>query len=112
MKGLELYSLQRRCLYPFFHTNVDILSETLQSEILKLSQWCQASKLSINLKKSNFVVLRPRQKKQIIDISVKINNQLIKCVTETVILDENLLGMTQILTVFRRISKSIGIIYK
>ena len=38
--------------------------EILISEMLKLTQWCRANKLSINFKKSNFMVFRPRQRRQ------------------------------------------------
>ena len=51
----------------FSHKDFNLLSETLNSELIKLTQWCQAKKLSINLKKSNFMVFRPRQRRQTLD---------------------------------------------
>ena len=44
----------------FSHKDFNLLSETLNSEMCKLTQWCRANKLSINFKKSNFMVFRPR----------------------------------------------------
>jgi len=62
------------------------------------------------------VVSRPRQKRQTLDLSIRIDNNNIECVKETVflgvILDEHLSWKPHILSVSRKISKSIGIIYK
>ena len=41
----------------FSHKDFNLLSETLNSEMCKLTQWCRANKLSINFKKLNFMVL-------------------------------------------------------
>ena len=100
----------------FSHKDFKLLSETLNSELIKLTQWCQANKLSINLKKSSFMVYRPRQRRQILDLSIEIDKNNIECVKETVflgvILDEHLSWKPHILNVSRKISKSIGIIYE
>ena len=40
----------------FSHKDFDLLPGILNSEMLKLTQWCRANKLSINFKKSNFMV--------------------------------------------------------
>ena len=94
----------------------NLLSETLNSEMCKLTQWCRANKLSINFKKPNFMVFRPRQRRQTLDLSIQIDNNKIDCVKETVflgvILDEHLSWKPHILSVSRKISKSIGIICK
>ena len=78
----------------FSRKDFNLLSDTLNSEICKLTQWCRANKLSINFKKSNFMVFRPRQRRQTLDISIQIDNNNIDCVKETVflgvILDEHL----------------------
>ena len=100
----------------FSHKNFNLLSETLNSVMCKLTQWCRAIKLSINFKKSNFMVFRPRQRRQTLDLSIQIDNNKIDCVKEIaflgVILDEHLSWKPHILSVSRNISKSIGIIFK
>ena len=62
------------------------------------------------------MVFRPRQRRQTLDLSLQIDNNNIDCVKETVflgvILDEHLSWKPHILSVSRKISKSIGIIYK
>ena len=100
----------------FSHKDFNLLPGILNSEMLKLTHWCRANKLSINFKKSNFMVFRPPQRRQTLDISMQIDNNAIKRVKETVflgvILDEHLSCKPHILSVSRKISKSIGIIYK
>ena len=110
-RGLILFADDTNIFFP-----TTILIYFLNSEMLKLTQWCRANKLSINFKKSNFMVFRPRQRRQTLDISSQINNNVIERVKQTVfwgvILDEHLSWKPHILTVSRKISKSIGIIYK
>ena len=78
----------------YSHKDFNLLSGILNSEMLKLTQWCRANKLSINFKKSNFMVLRPLQRRQTLYISIQIDNNAIERVKETVflgvILDEHL----------------------
>ena len=62
------------------------------------------------------MVFRPRQRRQTLELSIQIDNNNMDCVKETVflgvILDEHLSWKPHILSVSRKISKSIGIIYK
>ena len=59
------------------------------------------------------MVLRPRQRRQTLDISIQMDNNVIERVKETVflgvILHEHLSWKAHILSVSRKISKSIGI---
>ena len=100
----------------FSHKDFNLLPGILNSEMLKLTQWCRENKLSINFKKSNFMVFRPPQRRKTLDISIEIDNNAIEHVKETVflgvILHEHLSWKPHILSVSRKISKSIGIIYK
>ena len=52
----------------FSHNNLPLLMNIINSEMNKLSEWFRANKLSINAKKSNYMVFRPRPKRQIIDL--------------------------------------------
>ena len=62
------------------------------------------------------MVFKPRQKRQNLDIKLEISNCAIERVRDTiflgVILDENLTWKHHIANVARKISKSIGVIYK
>ena len=82
----------------------------------KLSDWGRANKLSINSEKSNFMIFQPRKKRQKYDLASSIDGSPIEQVKETVFLgvvfDENLTWKPHILNISRKISKSIGILYK
>ena len=88
----------------------------LNTELDKLSSWFQANRLSINVKKSNFVIFKSAQNRQNLDFSFFIDNNKIDRVEEVVflgvILDQNLNWKSHIHNVARKISKSLGIIYK
>ena len=86
----------------------------LNLEMDKLSIWFKTNKLSLNLKKTKFMVFKPRQKRSICNIQISIGNQNIVEVKETnflgVILDENLNWKSEISHVASKVAKSIGII--
>lgn len=100
----------------FSHKDINYICEKLNLEMTKLTQWCRVNKLSINFKKSNFVIFRPRQKRQTFDVSIKVDENYIERVKETVFLgvvvDEHLSWKPHVLNVSRKMSKSIGVIYK
>ena len=87
----------------------------MNSEMKNLSEWFIANKLSLNIKKSNYIIFTPRQKRQTLDLLLEINNHRLERVKETsflgVILDESLTWKSHISYVASKISKSIGIIY-
>ena len=82
----------------------------LNLEMDKLSIWFQANKLSLNLKKTKFMVFKPRQKRSICNIQISIDNQNIVEVKETnflgVILDENFNWKAEISHVAYKVAKS------
>jgi hypothetical protein len=88
----------------------------INSELCKLSEWFQSNKLSINTTKSNYIIFKPRQKRQKFDLKLEINNNEINKVKEVcflgVMLDENLSWKAHISHVAHKISKSFGIIYR
>ena len=79
----------------------------------KLSTWFKANKLSLNLKKTKFMVFKPRQKRSICNIQISVDNQNIVKVKEAnflgVILDENLNWKSEISHAANKVAKSIGI---
>ena len=86
----------------------------LHSEMNKLSIWFKANKLSLNLKKTKFMVFKPRQKRSICNFQISIlDNQNIVKVKKTnflgVILDENQTWKSEISHVANKVAKSIGI---
>ena len=80
----------------------------------KLSIWFKANKLSLNLKKTKFMVFKPRQKRSICNFQISIlDNQNIVKVKKTnflgVILDENQNWKSEISHVANKVAKSNGI---
>ena len=49
------------------------LTHTINSEMLELSDWFKANKLSLNVKKSNYVIFKPRQKREEFDKMIRVN---------------------------------------
>ena len=83
----------------------------------KVRDWPIANQLSINFKKTNYVIFKPRQKRlKLTNFSLKIENNLIKCKSCIkflgFIIDEHLSWKEHIATVAAKISKSTGIISK
>ena len=98
------------------HNDPVYLNDTLNRELNNLSTWFTANRLSLNLSKTNFMVFKPRQKKQLFEFYVCINEQPIPRACETMFLgvfvDDNLSSKSQISLLASKLSKSIGIIHK
>ena len=98
------------------HKDAYCLANILNTELYKLSNWFRVNKLSLNLKKTKFMVFKPSQKRVSYDIQLLINDYKLDQVKETVflgvILDENLNWKSEISHVANKVSKSIGIIRK
>ena len=52
-------------------TNLKSLEKTVNSELLKVSDWLNANKLTLNAKKSNHVIVRPYQRKLNYSVNIK-----------------------------------------
>ena len=91
------------------HNDLSFMMNTINSELLKLSEWFKANKLSINIQKSSYMIFKTRQKRYIPEFSIEINNTKIKRVNEVVflgvVLDENLSWKPHISHTSRKISK-------
>jgi hypothetical protein len=89
------------------------LVNVINNEMKNLSEWFLANRLTINIKKSNYIIFTPQQSRKMLDLSVEINNHKLVRVKETtflgIILDEHLSWKTHIAS---KVSKSIAIIYK
>ena len=76
------------------HNDPGYLNDALNSELNNLSIWFAANRLSLNLSKTSFMVFKPRQKEQLFEFHVSIDEQPIPHVSETVFLgvfvDDNL----------------------
>jgi hypothetical protein len=89
----------------YSHKDKSHLMNKINREIDKLNEWFKANKLSINIKKSNYIVFKPRQKRDSIDFPIWLNNHKIDQVKEVVflgvILDEHISWKPHISHVFK-----------
>ena len=94
----------------------DYLINQWNIELNKLSVWFRVNKLSLNLKKTKFIVFKPNQKRRSYIFQILINKQQIDQVKETVflgvIINENVTWKSEISHVANKVSKSIGMIQK
>ena len=98
----------------FSHHDLSNLTNIVNIELLKLSDWFKADKLSLNIKKSNYIIFRPRQKRQITSLPLYINDHELHRTDHVVflgvILDEHLSWSLHISHIASKISRSVGII--
>ena len=68
----------------FSHKDPEQLINTLNIELEKLSVWFKSNKLSLNLTKTKFIVFNPRQRKCPHSFQLRVNDECIEQVRETV----------------------------
>ena len=100
--------------------NLKFLETTVNAELSNVYDWLIANKLSLNIKKSNFVIFRPRQKKLNYEVNLKVidyqTNTYISLERKNyvkylgVLIDETLSWKYHIIHLASKISKTIGVI--
>ena len=100
----------------YSHKDQNYLVEAINSEIHKLNEWFKCNKLSLNAKKSSFMVFQPRQKSETLDLSTSLTSTRINRVREVVslgvVLDEHVTWKPHISHIANKVSKATGILYK
>ena len=100
----------------FSHSNPNSLENVLNNELQNIDVWLRCNKLSINIKKTNYVIFRPSQKKFNHSFCLSIGGwSLIQSnVTKFlgVYIDEHLTWKYHINFVCKQIAKSIGILFR
>ena len=96
--------------------NLKELETLMNQELSSLLEWLNANKLSLNIKKTHFIIFSPPKTKPSYKVHLKINNIDIQCVQQTkflgVIIDSKLSWKDHIKYIKSKICKSIGIISK
>ena len=96
--------------------NSDDLIKLMNTEITKVIEWLRINKLSLNLKKTHFMVFRKSRRKIELKEDVIIDNVKIDYVTQTkflgVILDQHLTFESHVQYTKGKIARGIGILYK
>ncbi len=96
--------------------NLKQLEKVVNKEMNKIFQWLCSNRLALNISKTNFVIFHPYNKPLKEVITLKINKKAIAeepCVKYLgVLIDSTLSWKSQISTITKKISRSIGIMYK
>ena len=96
--------------------NLNTLTNNVNTELIKIGEWLKCNKLSINIKKTHYIIFSSKNKIIDDDQQVKINSEPIERVYYTkflgVFLDSNLNWKKHIEYILKKISKSIGILCK
>jgi hypothetical protein len=94
--------------------NIDNLVQVMNSELVKVSDWLNTNKLSLNIDKSKYMIFSKRN--YTLPLHVKINNVVIERIYETkflgVIVDDSLNWKKHIIYVKGKLAKGIGILLK
>ena len=98
----------------FSHFGSTTLMNLVNSEMLKLSDWFKANKLSLNIQKSNNIIFKPRQRADEFTLSIEMDGFKMNQVKEVnflgVFLVETLSWKPHNSQVASKVSKSVGII--
>ena len=94
----------------------DQLIRTMNEELVHIVKWLQVNKLSVNLKKTHFMIFRKRKVKIHLKESIIINNVKISQIEKTkflgVMIDNNLTFINHVLYTKGKMAKAIGILYR
>jgi hypothetical protein len=102
----------------FKHKNLNVLYDIINNELSKISKWFKLNKLSLNIKKTNYIVFQSGNIQPLKDpeLNVFIDNIKIERVDKTkflgVIINSRLTWNDHIKTVCNKVSKNIGILFK
>ena len=96
--------------------NIRELEKIKNRELVSLTEWLMANRLSLNVQKTHFIIFSPPRKKPNYKIRLHIDNDEIHSVQHTkflgVIIDANITWKPHTKYIKSKLSKSIGIIGK
>ena len=103
----------------YSHRNIKTLFYTVNKELEHINEWFKSNKLSLNVRKTNYIFFHKKRKKDDIPLKLPellINNNRIDRVNSTkflgIILNEHLSWENHINIIENKISKNSGLIYK
>ena len=96
--------------------NPDSLIDSMNTELEKVIDWLNVNKLSLNLKKTHFIIFRRRKERILLTNVLKINDIVIEMTENTkflgVLIDQHLNFQSHIAYIKGKISRTLGILYK
>ena len=101
----------------FSHSDLTQATDIMNRELYNTTQWLNSNRLSLNVKKTHFMVFKtPRKLIDTSNISIQISDESISQTKASkflgIIIDENLTWKTHMNDIARKVAKNIGIINK
>ena len=100
----------------YSHSNPKILESVLNNELKNIEVWLRCNKLSVNVKKTTYLIFKPWQKKFNHNFSFSLGGQRLTQTNATkflgVYIDEHLTWKYHISYLCKQISKSIGMLFR
>jgi hypothetical protein len=100
----------------FSSKSVTNFEDIVNSELLRLSEWFRANKLSLNINKTHFILFGNKSKACLENLCIKIEGRAIEKVSNTkflgVYIDEDLNWKQHTYQISLKISKSIGVLHR
>ena len=97
-------------------TNLRVLADTINKELIKFNTWLQVNKLSLNIGKTHYIIFKGKRKSKTHNVDIKLNDVTLKKVNQTkflgVLVDESLTWKVHIDYTAGKVSKCIGILSK
>ena len=110
------FTLCRWFKYVSVGENPDDLIRTMNEEMVKVVDWLQINRLSLNLNRTHFILFQRKRVKISLSVDLIINNVKIDMIEKTkflgVIIDQNLPFQSHIKYIKGRVARGIGILYK
>jgi len=98
----------------YSHSDINALILNVNAEISKIATWCNVNKLSLNIKKTNFIIFCRKCIPDHVNITICINNVNLERVKYVkflgVLIDEKLNWKEHVNYIKTKVSKGIGII--
>lgn len=100
--------------FPPGSSHIDLLEVT--ENLSYISQWCDANKITVNIKKTNFMIIKPRRKSVHVAGSVKMKDHILKEVYVApfvgIHFDRHLTWVDHVNSVCNILRKKVGILYR
>ena len=77
LKQATLLLFQMILGYYYSHSDIKQLEATLNNELQSLDIWMKLNKLSVNKRKSNYLIFHPTQRKLRLNLTLKYDDQIL-----------------------------------